>query len=119
VAGCAAIRLARFNISPKDSRFFSGVPTTMAAAVLAVAVLIDLPVPPAALLAGVALLAFAMVSGFPYATLARLLRLPPWLWLLPLAGSLVEPRLTFVALVGAYLVSGPVLWLHRRRTAAA
>ena len=45
VAGCAAIRLARFNVSPKDGRFFCGVPTTMAAAVLALAVLIDLPVP--------------------------------------------------------------------------
>lgn len=118
VAGCAAIRLARFNISPKDSRYFSGVPTTMAAGVLAVAVLIDLPLPPAVLLGGVAVLAVAMVSSFPYPALARLLRLPPWLWLAPLAGVLVDARVTFVALVGAYVLSGPVLWLHRRRTAA-
>lgn len=117
LAGCAAIRLARFNISPKDSRFFTGVPTTMAAAVLAVAVLVDLPVPATAMLAGVALLAFAMVSSFPYATLARLFRLPPWVWLAPLAGALADPRLTFVALVAAYLASGPVLWLHHRRAA--
>jgi CDP-diacylglycerol--serine O-phosphatidyltransferase len=114
VAGCAAIRLARFNISPKDGRFFTGVPTTMAAAVLAVAVLLDLPLPPTALLVGVAMLAFAMVSSFPYATLTRLLRLPPWLWLVPLAGALVDARLTFVALVGAYLVSGPVVWFRHR-----
>lgn len=119
VAGCAAVRLARFNISPQDSRFFSGVPTTMAAAVLAAAVLIDLPLPPAVVLAGVMLLAVAMVSSFPYASLVRLIRLPPWLWLAPLAGALADPRLTFVALVAAYLASGPVLWLHRRRTAAA
>ncbi|HYN92443.1 MAG TPA: CDP-alcohol phosphatidyltransferase family protein, partial [Pilimelia sp.] len=65
VAGCAAIRLARFNVSPKDGTFFCGVPTTMAAAVLAVAVLIDLPMPGLVLLGGVALLAFAMVSSFP------------------------------------------------------
>lgn len=114
-AACAAIRLARFNVSPKDGRFFTGVPTTMAAGVLAVAVLIDLPMPPTAMLLGVAALAFAMVSSFPYATLARLLRLPPWMWLAPLAGALVDARLTFVALVVAYLVSGPVLWVHRRR----
>jgi CDP-diacylglycerol--serine O-phosphatidyltransferase len=113
-AACAAIRLARFNISPKDSRFFTGFPTTMAAAVLEVAVLLDLPLPPTALLLGMAMLAFAMVSSFPYPTLARLLRLPPWLWLAPLAGALVDPRLTFVALVVAYLVSGPVLWLRHR-----
>lgn len=118
VAGCAAIRLARFNISPKDSRFFTGVPTTMAAAVLAVAVLIELPLPPAVQLGGVALLAFGMVSSFPYATLPRLVRLPPWLWLAPLAGALVDPRLTFVALVLGYLASGPLLWLHQHRRAA-
>jgi CDP-diacylglycerol--serine O-phosphatidyltransferase len=115
VAGCAAIRLARFNVSPKDGRFFTGVPTTMAAAVLAMAVLIDLPVPGLALLGGVAVLAFAMVSGFPYAKLARIVKLPPWLWLLPIVGALVDPRLTFVALVGAYLASGPFMWLRGRR----
>ena len=115
VAGCAAIRLARFNVSPKDGKFFCGVPTTMAAAVLAVTVLIDLPVPGPVLLGGVAVLAFAMVSSFPYAKLARLVKLPPWLWLLPAVGALVDPRLTFAAVVMAYLVSGPVMWARARR----
>jgi CDP-diacylglycerol--serine O-phosphatidyltransferase len=115
VAGCAAIRLARFNVSPKDSKFFCGVPTTMAAAVLALTVLIDLPMPGIAVLGGVAVLAFAMVSSFPYAKLARIVKLPPWVWLLPIVGALVDPRLTFVAAVVAYLASGPVLWLRTRR----
>jgi CDP-diacylglycerol--serine O-phosphatidyltransferase len=115
VAGCAAIRLARFNVSPKDGKFFAGVPTTMAAAVLAVTVLIDLPLPGLALLGGVALLAFAMVSSFPYAKLARLFRLPPWLWLLPVVGALVDARLTFVVVVAVYLLSGPVIWARLRR----
>jgi CDP-diacylglycerol--serine O-phosphatidyltransferase len=115
VASCAAIRLARFNVSPKDGTFFCGVPTTMAAAVLALAVLIDLPIPGAMLLGGVALLAFAMVSGFPYAKLARLVKLPPWLWLLPIVGALVDARLTFALIVFTYLASGPVLWLRTRR----
>ncbi len=114
VAGCAAIRLARFNVSPKDGKFFSGVPTTMAAAVLALAVLIELPVPGLALLGGVAVLAFAMVSGFPYAKLARIVKLPPWVWLMPVVGALVDARLTFVFLVMAYLMSGPVLWVRAR-----
>ncbi|GAB3953523.1 CDP-alcohol phosphatidyltransferase family protein [Micromonospora vulcania] len=117
VAACAAIRLARFNVSPKDGRFFCGVPTTMAAAVLAVTVAIRLPVPGPVLLAGVALLAFAMVSSFPYAKLARLIKLPPWLWLAPIIGALVDIRLTFALIVVGYLVSGPVLWLRQRRTA--
>jgi CDP-diacylglycerol--serine O-phosphatidyltransferase len=115
VAGCAAIRLARFNVSPKDGKFFSGVPTTMAAAVLAVTVLIDLPLPGFILVGGVAMLAFAMVSSFPYAKLARLMKLPPWIWVLPVVGALVDPRLTFVVAVAAYLLSGPVMWARARR----
>ncbi|MGK5742772.1 CDP-alcohol phosphatidyltransferase family protein [Micromonospora sp. URMC 103] len=117
VAACAAIRLARFNVSPKDGRFFCGVPTTMAAAVLAVTVAIRVPVPGPVLLAGVALLAFAMVSSFPYAKLARLVKLPPWLWLAPVVGALVDVRITFALIVVGYLVSGPVLWLRQRRAA--
>jgi CDP-diacylglycerol--serine O-phosphatidyltransferase len=115
VAGCAAIRLARFNVSPKDGTFFCGVPTTMAAAVLALAVLIELPIPGLVMLGGVALLAVAMVSSFPYAKLAKLVKLPPWLWLLPIVGALVDARLTFALIVFAYLASGPLLWLRTRR----
>ena len=117
VAACAAIRLARFNVSPKDGRFFCGVPTTMAAAVLALTVLIGLPVPGTFVVGGVAVLAFAMVSSFPYAKLARLVKLPPWLWLVPVVGGLLDIRATFLAIVLAYLASGPVLWLRQRRTA--
>ncbi|WP_433394394.1 CDP-alcohol phosphatidyltransferase family protein [Micromonospora sp. KLBMP9576] len=117
VAACAAVRLARFNVSPKDGRFFCGVPTTMAAAVLALTVAIGLPVPGIVQVAGVALLAFAMVSSFPYAKLARLVKLPPWLWLAPVIGALIDIRLTFALIVVGYLVSGPVLWLRQRRTA--
>ncbi|MFB9237388.1 CDP-alcohol phosphatidyltransferase family protein [Plantactinospora siamensis] len=117
VAACAAVRLARFNVSPKDGRFFCGVPTTMAAAVLALAVLIGLPVAGIFQVAGVGVLAFAMVSSFPYAKVARLIKLPPWVWLAPVVGALIDVRVTFALLVLGYLVSGPVLWLHQRRTA--
>ncbi|HEY6593295.1 MAG TPA: CDP-alcohol phosphatidyltransferase family protein [Asanoa sp.] len=115
VSGCAAIRLARFNVSPKDGRFFCGVPTTMAAAVLAMVVLIGLPVAGEFQVALVALLAFAMVSSFPYAKLARLIKLPPWLLLAPLIGALVDARLTFGFVVLGYLASGPLLWLRQRK----
>jgi CDP-diacylglycerol--serine O-phosphatidyltransferase len=117
VAAGAAIRLARFNVSPKDGRFFCGVPTTMVAAVLALAVLIGLPLAGGLQLVGVALLAFAMVSSFPYAKLARLVKLPPWLWLLPVVGALIDVRLTFALAVVGYLASGPLLWLHQRKAA--
>jgi CDP-diacylglycerol---serine O-phosphatidyltransferase len=117
VAACAAIRLARFNVSPKDGRFFCGVPTTMAAAVLAIAVLIGVPVPGGVQVVGVALLAFAMVSSFPYAKVARLVKLPPWLLLVSVLGALVDARATFALVVIGYLASGPLLWLRERRTA--
>jgi CDP-diacylglycerol---serine O-phosphatidyltransferase len=115
IAVGAAIRLARFNVSPKDGRFFCGVPTTMTAAVMGVAVLIGLRLPGAVAVAGVALLAVAMVSGFPYAKIGRLVKLPIWVWIAPIAGLLVAPQTTFASLVALYLVSGPLLWmLHRR-----
>ncbi|MFY1673216.1 CDP-alcohol phosphatidyltransferase family protein [Plantactinospora sp. WMMB334] len=117
VAACAAVRLARFNVSPKDGRFFCGVPTTMAAAVLALAVLIGLPVSGRIQVAGMGLLALAMVSSFPYAKLARLIKFPPWVWIVPVIGALIDIRLTFALLVVGYLVSGPLVWLRQRRTA--
>ncbi|MEV6969293.1 CDP-alcohol phosphatidyltransferase family protein [Hamadaea sp. NPDC051192] len=119
VAACAAIRLARFNVSPKDGRFFCGVPTTMAAAVLALSVLLGLGLPGSVMVAGVALIAIAMVSSFPYAKLVKVFRLPPWLLLLPIFGALLNPRLTFGLVVLAYLLSGPLLWAYQRKHARA
>jgi len=115
LACCAAIRLARFNVSPKDGRFFCGVPTTMAAAVLGLATLIGLRLPGPVAVGAIAMLALAMVSSFPYAKLARIVTLPTWLWLVPLVGALIDYRVTFAVLVTMYLASGPVLWLRARR----
>ena len=115
VTVCGAIRLARFNVSPKDGRYFCGVPTTMAAAILAVTMLLNPdPRPVAVMLTIVAGLAVLMVSGFPYAKLAQLLRLPPWLWVLPVVGALIDASGAFVVVVAAYLLSGPLLWLWQR-----
>lgn len=114
VAVCAAIRLARFNVSPKDGRFFCGVPTTMVAAVLGLSTLIQPALPASARAGAVAVLALAMVSSFPYAKLPRLLKLPPWLLVLPAVGALIDYRLTFAGVVVAYVASGPVVWLRQR-----
>ena len=114
IAACAAIRLARFNVSPKDGRFFSGVPTTMTAAVMGISVLIGLHLPGPVAVLSVALLAIAMVSGFPYAKVARLARLPRWVWVAPVVGMLFDFQATFALLVAVYLVSGPLIWLHQR-----
>jgi CDP-diacylglycerol---serine O-phosphatidyltransferase len=116
IAAGAMIRLARFNVSPKDGRFFTGVPTTLTAAVLGLAVLIGLRLPGGVAVAAVAVLAVAMVSGFPYAKLARVAKLPPWLWAAPVVGFYFDYRVTFALLVALYVVSGPLLWVARHRT---
>jgi CDP-diacylglycerol--serine O-phosphatidyltransferase len=118
IAVCAAIRLARFNVSPRNGSFFSGVPTTMAAAVLALNILIGPELPANAQLAFVAIYALAMVSSFPYVKLAKVLRLPLWLWVVPAICAMISVPGTFLAVVGGYLVSGPVLWLFRRNRGA-
>jgi CDP-diacylglycerol--serine O-phosphatidyltransferase len=117
VAVCSAIRLARFNVSPKDGRFFCGVPTTMVAVVLALGTLIAPAMPSGIRVAAVAGLALAMVTSFPYAKLARLVKLPPWLLAVPVIGALVDYRITFGVVVVAYVASGPLLWLRHRQTA--
>ncbi len=118
VAVGAAIRLARFNVSPKDGRYFCGVPTTMAAAVLALGTLVGTDIPSWLRIGGVAVLALAMVTSFPYAKLTRLLRLPPWLLVLPVIGALLDYQITFGVVVVAYLLSGPLLWARNRRVTA-
>lgn len=118
IAVCAAIRLARFNVSPKHGRFFSGVPTTMAAAVLALNILIGPDLPPTVQVAAVSVYAAAMVTSFPYAKLVSVLRLPMWLAVVPAICAMISVPATFALVVGAYLVSGPLLWLFTRRRPA-
>ena len=49
-----------------------------------------------------------------------MLRLPLWLWVVPAICAMISVPGTFVAIVGGYLVSGPLLWLrHRRHPALA
>jgi CDP-diacylglycerol--serine O-phosphatidyltransferase len=120
VVVCAAIRLARFNVSPKNGRFFCGVPTTMVAAVFAINIVIGPDLPPNLLVTGVAVYAVAMVSSFPYAKLSSVLHLPLWLWAVPAIALMISVPFTFLAIVAGYLVSGPLLWVrHRRRPVLA
>jgi CDP-diacylglycerol---serine O-phosphatidyltransferase len=114
VAICAAIRLARFNVSPKNGDYFTGVPTTIAAAIMALSALLNPDPAPVWMALLVGALALLMVSEFPYVKLGRVLRLPPWLLLVPAAGALMDVPTTFTLGVVAYLLSGPLLWLRER-----
>jgi CDP-diacylglycerol--serine O-phosphatidyltransferase len=116
IAVCAAIRLARFNVSPKDGRFFCGVPTTMVAAVFALDILIGPHLPARAEVLAIMVYALAMVTSFPYAKLVRVLRLPLWVWVLPAICAMISVPGTYAVIVGGYLISGPALWvIHNRR----
>jgi CDP-diacylglycerol--serine O-phosphatidyltransferase len=120
LAVCAAIRLARFNVSPKNGSYFCGVPTTMTAAVLALNMLLGPALPAQVQVGVVAVYAVAMVTSFPYAKLISVLRLPMWLWVFPAICAMISVPATFAAVVGGYLASGPLLWMFsHRRTAAA
>lgn len=114
---CAAIRLARFNVSPKNGCYFSGVPTTMAAAIVVASMLILPASGPALLTGALAVLGLLMVSTFPYMKLGQLRRLPPWLWAVAVLALWADPSTTFSLIVGAYLLSGPLLWAKQRRAA--
>jgi CDP-diacylglycerol--serine O-phosphatidyltransferase len=117
LAVCAAIRLARFNVSPSNGDNFWGVPTTMVAAVLAMSMLLGpQEVPVGAQVAFVAVYALAMVTPVPYVKLSRVLRLPLWVWVVPAICAMISVPGTFVAVVVGYLASGPILWLLRRRS---
>ena len=116
VALTGAIRLARFNVTPGNDAYFQGIPTTFAGAVIA---LLYLAAPGLALvwgLAFVALLAILMVSAFPYMKLTQLRRLPKWVWLLAIGGTLLNPPAGALTCASVYLCSGPVLWLKQKRT---
>lgn len=114
VALTGAIRLARFNVAPKNDAYFQGIPTTFAAAVIA---LLYLAAPNLALFWGlglVALLAILMVSAFPYMKLAQLRQLPKWIWVLAVGGLIYNPTLGALTCASVYLCSGPILWLKQK-----
>lgn len=114
VALTGAIRLARFNVTPKDGAYFQGIPTTFAAAAIAVIYLTN---PNLSVFWGTILvggLALLMVSVFPYAKWEQVRQLPKWLLILGMIGAFFNLPVATLTLASVYICSGPVLWLHRR-----
>lgn len=124
---CAAVRLARFNTNATDaapSRFFRGLPSPSAAAVVAAFVWLSAREEVAGLgglllaLVVTAVVGMLMVSAIPYRSFKEL----------PLAGGLlvaaavlaalalstVDMASALLALFGSYVLSGPVMALVRR-----
>lgn len=131
-AVAAALRLARFNsqASTADKRYFVGLPSPSAAAVVAAFVWLASKVGLGGLDALVlaflitAAAAGLMVSNFRYHSFKEVNvggRIPfTWLLAIPLIFMLisVEPPLVFLLLFGTYALSGPAQWYWRRRARA-
>jgi len=123
-AACAAMRLARFNAraAVQDKRYFEGLPSPSAAAVVAAFVGLahdyDITGLPGLILAFIvtALAALLMVSRFPYRSFkdraagervrySKLLLVP-----LVIALIALNPPLVLFLLFGSYALSGPTGW---------
>jgi CDP-diacylglycerol--serine O-phosphatidyltransferase len=126
---CAALRLARFNVSP--GRFpgrFEGLPSPAAAGIILTTVLFSdwlresgLPfgVPATLVALGVALVGILMVTPIPYRSFKEArLRGSYWNVVLMVMVStviLMRPELTLFVIAYAYAFSGPVEVIWRRR----
>lgn len=134
-AASAALRLARFNaqVASQDRRFFQGLPSPAAAAVLAgtiwlaetyglqdhsIAVIFSLPV--------TLLVSLLMVSNIRYYSFKQfdLRGRVPFIVILIVVALFaliaIKPPLVLLAMAGAYAVSGPILTLfalHKHRLA--
>ncbi len=129
---CAALRLARFNVSPgRYKGRFEGMPSPAAAGTIASAQwfvtflrengqAVDLPAILPAL--GVVLLGLLMVSPIPYRSNKELHLRQSWqtlvLVIIALLLIVIEPFVMLFVIAVAYACSGPVELLWRRRTGA-
>ena len=126
--GCAALRLARFNVQPpRYHGRFEGMPSPAAAGVVAstqwfVEFLrehgIAVAVPEWAVAGGAALLGLLMVSAIPYRSFKELDLRHGFgtlvLVVVALALVIQEPSVSLFAIGIAYTLSGPAEWLWRR-----
>jgi CDP-diacylglycerol--serine O-phosphatidyltransferase len=125
---CAALRLARFNVTTgRYKGRFEGMPSPAAAGMVAstqwfVSFLrehgVAFSVPEWAVAGGVALLGLLMVSAIPYRSFKELDLRHSFgtlvLAVVALALVVQEPSVTLFVIGIAYAVSGPVEWLWRR-----
>ena len=126
---CAALRLARFNVSPgRYPGRFEGLPSPAAAGIILTTVLFSgwlresgLPfgVPATLVALGVALVGILMVTPIPYRSFKEgRLRGSYWNVVLMVMVStviLMRPELTLFVIAYAYAFSGPVEVIWRRR----
>lgn len=123
---CAALRLARFNVAKTDDkRFFTGVPSPGAAAMIATViwVFIDYGWDPQAFKVGLALLmvlmALAMVSNIKYRSFKdvdfrdKMPFIGLIILVLVIAIVYLDPPMAFLVIGSIYMISGAVTYVMR------
>jgi len=127
---CAALRLARFNVSPSRYRGrFEGLPSPAAAGVIASTQLfvsflrergVAIDIPEFLVAGATAVLGLLMVSSIPYRSFKELDLRHSFLTLVfmvfAVALVVLEPSVSLFSIGILYLVHGPVEWLWRRRS---
>ncbi len=126
---CGALRLARFNVQTGsvDSKFFIGLPIPAAAGISATCVLLfyflggEGTIHKVSMVFLVFTLAFLMVSNVRYYSFKDpdLFKRKPF-WTLVLAILLIivvvaEPQIMLFAIGLCYMISGPLVWIFRRK----
>lgn len=124
---CAALRLARFNVaSSSDKRFFTGVPSPGAAAMIATViwVCVDYSIMPQDVNLGLALLmvlmALAMVSNIKYRSFKdvdfrdKMPFIGLIILVLVIAMIYLDPPLAFLLIGSIYMISGAVFWASKK-----
>jgi CDP-diacylglycerol--serine O-phosphatidyltransferase len=127
---CAALRLARFNVSPSRYRGrFEGLPSPAAAGMIAATQLfvslirergVGVDVPEFAIAGATAVLGLLMVSPIPYRSFKELDLRHSFVTLVfvvfATALMVVEPSVTLFAIGILYTLHGPVEWVLRQRS---
>lgn len=124
---CAALRLARFNVaSSSDKRFFTGVPSPGAAAMVATViwVCVDYSIMPQDVNLGLAILmvlmALAMVSNIKYRSFKdvdfrdKMPFIGLIILVLVIAMIYLDPPLAFLLIGSTYMISGAVFWASKK-----
>lgn len=127
---CAALRLARFNVSPGRYRGrFEGMPSPAAAGMIATTQWfvdflrvhgVTIVIPESLVAGGTALLGLLMVSSIPYRS-NKEIDLPHSfgtlvLMVVVLAVIIQEPKVSLFTIGIVYVLSGPIEWVWRRAT---
>lgn len=116
------MRLARYNANTDSvcpPSFFEGMPTTGAAAILAMFCLADFMAPQCLRFSGPLWIACCtlvfgslMFCRLPYPKLTKMTWIPKWVWIIPVFSAFLSMSVSIWLFCGIYLISGPIYYFR-------